>query len=1616
VTRGAPKSLPSRIRRGQQGINLIERIVLEMGSSWSPSGALDVGIDGTIELFDPHSHAALGKILGVQSKVVANPKNETDEGFDYYCEERDLNYWLQSNLPVVLIVSQPERGEAFWLSIKDYYNSPERRKSRKLHFSKRENRFDCNSLTELLSAGAVSNTGSARLRRTGRTNRDEFTEKTKLKIAKRAGWLCSDPSCRRPTVGANSDGDGEISVGTAAHICAAAPDGPRYDANQTSEQRRSADNGIWMCRVHGTAIDAKDSKFTVKLLHQWKEHAQKDSWQRVLYPDSSRSSPIPAPTDGELRARLRAAAAADLDIFRRTDKWPSTSIPLTLEVDGLADAVTTSALATALTTLDDLILVAPPGTGKTTTVFQIADAVLAHGIASPIVVPLGDWSTDNATVLESVLRRPAFREITEDHVRTLAAKSEVILLLDGWNELDTVARQRLAAQIRLLQAELPELSLLISTRKQALDVPVNGTRVNLLPLNSKQQLEIAGALRGTAGVRMVDQALRTAGVRELVTIPLYLTALLALAENAPFPTTKEELLSRFVAAHEQGSQHAEALTLVTHGLHQRFLEDLAVAGTRAANTTIAESSARRSISKTDETLVTDGQITDKPQPNAVLDALVNHHVLVRASDGNGFSFQHQQFQEWFASHFVERLVLASIGDSVSRDLLQNDVLNMPAWEESILFACERLARGSQRQQEACGAAILTAFHVDPMLAAEMIFRSTDVVWAYVSETIQTFVARWHTPGKVDRSLRFMIGTGRPEFMGRVWPLITHENDQVRAAAFQAGRRFRPSLLGSDATERIAALSPKIRKRVLHDIAADSAMDGLDLATMIAAADPDAEVKAAVIEALAFRHADRHVADILRDADERTFDLVIRKDLLDESSDEFVKRGIEAARGRNKKAGVSPQDRLRTILYSRQTEDASAELTGIIAEMEIGSNQDAGVSFLYELHNRYPRATVEGLLRRVREGKTLFYGADDILASVGLSLEDDALLDIALADATRHDDRAQAAASVLGPFAVGRLIDAAQDVKRRTRDASGKDEKSAGDRYHELLTRIAHAPAASLIGAVRARSAEAVNEEMAELADLLYRHPDEGGERGRPFDRHGLAEIGNFVGEWGNRMLASGDASRLQLGSIAMLASRAPSLTLLPLLKRMLDENLRRFRAFREEAIASGWRQVNATNEARSPHTHEYQRAFYAIDAPETAALMREYLPDEHFGQVAANVLAAQWMSAHEPDVGKNLRGGVDFSHVQERRIARSINPAYSSAEADAIFNAVESLIVDGLTDEQKNHAVALGIVAARLPHGQRDATIQKLLSMATRRAGATLLQSLVLGGETIDIELVKAGIEDVFVEAKTKPWILDKEADELKDWLRLLPFVNRPVEAVAVVRALPEGQRRDDRLEVIINGLSSAPGEDAGRVLFELAQFDPSLYANYTWRESVINRGSITAAKNLLQLAAEGVFAKEKDSWQIAQKLGGLMTEHPELRAQVYQLLENGISGPGLALLARAVSEAPDIDGLLLLVKIDIDQKSSFISWRTIESTVTDRRPSENWQGAYEVVPVPAVELRQKLLALTTDGGPADVAARYLNQIDKIRDQFGAPDSEPRHPDLTSGRPWPIMTTDAEAE
>ena len=78
------------------------------------------------------------------------------------------------------------------------------------------------------------------------------------------------------------DGDKTINVGEASHICAAAPGGKRYNPQMTSEERKSFDNGIWMCRTHAALIDRDEKYFTVEMLRKWKEDAESETGKELI--------------------------------------------------------------------------------------------------------------------------------------------------------------------------------------------------------------------------------------------------------------------------------------------------------------------------------------------------------------------------------------------------------------------------------------------------------------------------------------------------------------------------------------------------------------------------------------------------------------------------------------------------------------------------------------------------------------------------------------------------------------------------------------------------------------------------------------------------------------------------------------------------------------------------------------------------------------------------------------------------------------------------------------------------------------------------------------------------------------------------------------------------------------------------------------------------------------------------------------------------------------------------------------------------------------------------------------------------------------------------------------
>ena len=108
-------------------------------------------------------------------------------------------------------------------------------------------------------------------------NRDNFPADIIEKLKKRAAFICSNPKCKKMTVAPSEvAGDKVLYIGKAAHICAAAENGPRYDSKMTPEERSSITNGIFLCSNCADMVDDnKGIDFSVDLLHKWKKDHEK---------------------------------------------------------------------------------------------------------------------------------------------------------------------------------------------------------------------------------------------------------------------------------------------------------------------------------------------------------------------------------------------------------------------------------------------------------------------------------------------------------------------------------------------------------------------------------------------------------------------------------------------------------------------------------------------------------------------------------------------------------------------------------------------------------------------------------------------------------------------------------------------------------------------------------------------------------------------------------------------------------------------------------------------------------------------------------------------------------------------------------------------------------------------------------------------------------------------------------------------------------------------------------------------------------------------------------------------------------------------------------------------
>ncbi len=1452
------------------------------------------------------------------------------------------------------------------------------------------------------------------------SKRDDFTAPTKRLLAQRVGWLCSNPECTKPTVGPQKGGPGAVNVGVAAHITAASEGFARYDPNMTPDERKAPDNGIWLCSTHAHLIDYDVKTYPVELLHRWKKDAEERAYQQLLIGGSARVEPMGAElsealgylrqqfglADGDdlaaLSARARLAAGRHLETFARQGPAHAVSLFLTTP-SSQAKSFTHREMAAALRSCGVLDLVAEPGQGKSTTLVQLGATLLQSG-PLPLLVPLAEVGQSVDDFFAWIAGRQAFTGIRSEHLKFLAEHGEIAFLLDGWNEVTPAARLALMKTMRALRREFPLIVICITTRPQATAVPFVARTVHIESLSDEQQEELAFR-HGSVGQGLLDRVRRTSGVRDLARIPFYLEALLQVGDAGALPTTKEGTMALLVKRHEDIPERAEQLRQSMLGQHRRYLGDLAVAMMQARTTALDDTAARQSLRATNLQLMAEGLVQNAPEPVSVLETLVATHVLV-LGEGGTYAFQHQQFQEWYASGHVEARMRDLPRDAGLDSTFAHELLNDRLWEEAILFACERVA------MDASGAAyvaqtVRTALSVGPMLAAEMIYRTGDTVWALVSAEVQAFARAWHQADQVDLAVAFMMKTGRGEFADLIWPLVSHATDQIQSEALHLGDRIRPTAFGDHLQNDYEMLEERVRERLVSGLIFGGGIEALETAFDLAKRDTSVEVKSEAVEALLFRGAPRHARELLDGAENAVWQRVADRDYVEGLTAPHVLTRLRTLQEEDAKANPSPSHSLARFTRKAQISGDVADVAVILRDEKLDLNAENTRAAFHQAANAFPAVVAMAMQDRILGALSLPFRVQGYLSPQSVS--EAAELANIITGSQEVDRRTGGALYLAGPGIITQMICEFLTLKRQIY----ANDRPTAEQYAPLgllRDKIAGTRPEAFVEAIVSFADRNDHRDIEALADLITVHGKHGtNERMDDVPAESRRKLVDALNGWAERLMSSQSPSRHDMAEVVDAMRRVPDPSEIRWVSAFLKEDLQQRDALKEAAKKG--RDQNALNEWRTSHAFSYRQALYEIGSDEAYEVAKSLLRHHEFGHDAAVALRLIAMPAL---LEKRANVWPDPDRAQSARERRSSQPDLSLEAAETMLDVVQELAT---AEPPHGRAVAMAAIAVVMPHVARPELMTKLAGFeVTSHSKLDLFNGMIVGGLLPSADLVLQEFRKVLA-GKEERWWDDLTSYAMFSWLNVFPNTDRPEAVFEALALVPEKNLSRWRIRDILPQLRLLDVETRTRMLRDFAVKFPDLLSEHEWFEQVRKLGFRRAMDLLLQ-GVEGDlgegFNLSSGHFLLTEKLAYAMEDGDE--TYLFIKLDDTRTDRAKALVFSVLLKTSSVDGLLAAARSPVGrQVIRRQGERGVQEMVYIKEPQTPDGTSYELRPREASELRRRLFAMTVSPDEDQVASAvdYLARIDMVRHEDGATEDEPRHPDLRSGRPWPMVGTES---
>ena len=519
--------------------------------------------------------------------------------------------------------------------------------------------------------------------------RKQIPDKVKKKLFALSGNQCCFPGCTERVYKLED----EVQLGEMCHIRAVNPSGARYDAELPEEEVNSFDNLLVMCPTHHTTIDNDEEKYTTELLLQIKaEHESKFYYNAELFDKTIEK------LEGEIGAdNLKELEALDETIKEAQSGkvlpakkvYPATDNYITRYVspargDTVHFGYELNTLAEVLEKEDRLTILGVAGSGKSV---ELAHLAHLHSKPESELIPIKiRLNVLTSQEIEDLLtlEYPDFGDVPEENL---------LILLDALDEVHTDYIDIASSKIEILSKRYPKAKIVVTCRNNFYITETEKRSAKLEGFSSYlihplQYDSIYGYLQDRIDIRPEHfiEDLRLKKFYELLYSPFYLVNLVKFYEaKKEIPTSKKTVFEHLISQRIEDDFEKFANAGINIQDHtnkvQKSIRQLAA---------VAESLGRSYLDEKTEVqpLVPDQKL---------LEIIKRTFLFNKSTEGDKWEFEHNNFQEYLAAHFLSKLSFEEIQKFVS---FRPDYKKIkPSWLNTVSFLFSLLELGQDTYEK-----------------------------------------------------------------------------------------------------------------------------------------------------------------------------------------------------------------------------------------------------------------------------------------------------------------------------------------------------------------------------------------------------------------------------------------------------------------------------------------------------------------------------------------------------------------------------------------------------------------------------------------------------------------------------------------------------------------------------------------------------------------------------------------------------------------------------------------------------------------------------------------------------------------------------------------------------